>query len=35
MVDLVEKPENFLGDAVWCLAGNTFLGEDGPSLGKR
>jgi hypothetical protein len=32
MVDLIEKPESFAGDAVWCLAGNTFLGEDGPSL---
>ncbi|MBW2361821.1 MAG: hypothetical protein JRG84_13010 [Deltaproteobacteria bacterium] len=35
MVDLSEKPESFPGDAVWCLAGNTFLGEHGPSLGKR
>jgi len=32
MVELVERPEGFEGDAVWCLAGNTFLGEDGPRL---
>ena len=27
MVDLTVKPDGFVGDAVWCLAGNTFLGE--------
>jgi hypothetical protein len=32
MVDLIEKPENFTASAVWCLAGNTFLGKNGPSL---
>jgi hypothetical protein len=32
MVDLSEKPEGFVADAVWCLAGNTFLGDDGSSL---
>ncbi|MCP4037132.1 MAG: hypothetical protein GY944_05120 [bacterium] len=32
MVDLEVRPEGFQGEAVWCLAGNTFLGEDGPSL---
>lgn len=32
MVDLTEKPEAYAGDAVWCLAGNTFLGENGPRL---
>ncbi len=25
MVDLTVKPNGFAGDAVWCLAGNTFL----------
>lgn len=35
MVDLVEKPATFEGDAVWCLAGNTFLGPDGPTLRSR
>jgi hypothetical protein len=32
MVDLTLKPDGFAGDAIWCLAGNTFLGEDGPRL---
>lgn len=32
MVDLIERPDGFAGDAVWCLAGNTFLGEEGPRL---
>lgn len=35
MVDLIEKPDAFAGDCVWCLAGNTFLGEHGPSLSQR
>jgi hypothetical protein len=35
MVDLTLKPDNFEANAVWCLAGNTFLGEDGPSLRGR
>ncbi len=35
MVDLTLRPDNFVGDAVWCLAGNTFLGEDGPTLPNR
>jgi hypothetical protein len=32
MVELTEKPEGFEGDAVWCLSGNTFIGEHGPVL---
>ncbi len=32
MVDLQDRPEGFEGEAVWCLSGNTFLGEDGPRL---
>ena len=32
MVDLIVKPDGFEASGVWCLAGNTFLGEDGPPL---
>lgn len=32
MVELTQKPGGFTGDAVWCLAGNTYLGEEGPTL---
>jgi hypothetical protein len=32
MVDLIVKPDGFEAEAVWCLAGNTFLGESGPVL---
>jgi len=32
MVELTQKPDGFTGDAVWCLAGNTYLGEEGPTL---
>ena len=32
MVDLIDPPDGYEGRSIWCLAGNTFLGEDGPRL---
>jgi len=32
MVDLIEAPDGCEADAVWCLAGNTFLDQDGSRL---
>jgi hypothetical protein len=31
MVDLTEKPRNFEAEAVWCLSGNLFFCDQGPT----